>query len=541
MMKNLLLILLLILSVYRPSAAQTFSLVKDIAPASSGFQNSFPAGFTLYDGKFYFTAFNGQGGHKLYQSDGTANGTVVVGPSVGVNGTVYYLTVYNGKILFTFDDGIHGLELWSSDGTTAGTVLLKDIWSGASSAHPHFFTEAGGKLFFQASDPSRSEGLWMTDGTEAGTVQVKNMYASPSNGMTKFMVLNGKILFVGNTGSGYGLWMSDGTLSGTQLVRSGVTLNGSYAVLNGMMYFSAGDNTKGYELWVCDGTTFTPSLLLNIRPDTLGAYSSSPDNFYAQNNMVFFTADDGIHGNEWWVTDGTTNGTHIVKDIAAGPNSSQPGLITSLNGMTYIFVLNNGTGQMYRTDGTDAGTVLIKSPGFVSYVYGFKSKLYFLQGLEVNATIWSSDGTTDGTSQILPPAQSYYLAGLSFIGYNNELYLPGIINDMGLELCKLSFPTSSAGQMLQKNVPDKFELFQNYPNPFNPSTTIGFTLQTSGHTTLKVYDAIGREVATVVNENLEAGVYHQRMFEESHLSSGIYFTRLQNGNSIRIRKMTLLK
>jgi ELWxxDGT repeat protein len=541
MMKNLLLILLLVLSVYRTPAAQTFSLVKDIAPASSGFQNSFPAGFTLYNGKFYFTAFNGQGGHKLYQSDGTANGTVVVGPSVGVNGTVYYLTVYNGKLIFTYDDGIHGLELWSSDGTTAGTVLLKDIWSGASSAHPQFFTEAGGKLFFQASDPTRSQGLWVTDGTEAGTVQVKNMYASPSNGMTRFMVLNQNIFFVGNTGSGYGLWMSDGTLNGTQLAQSGVTTNGSYAVLNGMMYFSAGDNTKGYELWVCDGTTFVPSLLRNIRSDTSGVFSSSPDNFFAQNNMVFFTADDGTHGDEWWVTDGTANGTHIVKDIAVGPNSSQPGLIISLNGATYIFVLNNGSGQMYRTDGTDAGTVLVKSPGYVSYVYEFKSELYFLQGLEVNATIWSSDGTTDGTKQILPPAQSYYLAGLSFIGYNDALYLPGIINDMGLELCKLSFPISSVDQNVLKNVPGSFELFQNYPNPFNPSTTIGFTLQVSGHTTLKIYDAIGREVAELANTFLEAGTYHQRTFDASRLSSGIYFARLVSDNKTQIKKMSLMK
>jgi hypothetical protein len=56
------------------------------------------------------------------------------------------------------------------------------------------------------------------------------------------------------------------------------------------------------------------------------------------------------------------------------------------------------------------------------------------------------------------------------------------------------------------SAPQKFELEQNYSNPFIPSTTIGFTRQQSGLTTLKIYDAIGREVATLVNENLEAGV-----------------------------------
>jgi hypothetical protein len=89
--------------------------------------------------------------------------------------------------------------------------------------------------------------------------------------------------------------------------------------------------------------------------------------------------------------------------------------------------------------------------------------------------------------------------------------------------------------------PERFGLIQNYPNPFNPSTTIGFTLQVSGMTTLKVYDAIGREVATLVNEHLEAGVYHQKNFDGSHLSSGVYFIRLLSDNKGQIRKMSLIK
>ncbi|MFZ4622496.1 MAG: T9SS type A sorting domain-containing protein, partial [Bacteroidota bacterium] len=90
-------------------------------------------------------------------------------------------------------------------------------------------------------------------------------------------------------------------------------------------------------------------------------------------------------------------------------------------------------------------------------------------------------------------------------------------------------------------VPTVFALTQNYPNPFNPSTTIGFTLQVSGLTTLKVYDAIGREVATLANENLEAGVNHQRTFDASRLSSGIYFATLVSSNHTMMRKMVLIK
>ncbi|MFZ4621933.1 MAG: LamG-like jellyroll fold domain-containing protein [Bacteroidota bacterium] len=104
-----------------------------------------------------------------------------------------------------------------------------------------------------------------------------------------------------------------------------------------------------------------------------------------------------------------------------------------------------------------------------------------------------------------------------------------------------TFSYSSEVEVTVGSVPNVFALEQNYPNPFNPSTTIGFTLQLSGMTTLKVYDAIGREVVTLANENLEAGVYHQRTFDASQLSSGIYFARLVSGGKIQVRKLMLVK
>ncbi len=90
--------------------------------------------------------------------------------------------------------------------------------------------------------------------------------------------------------------------------------------------------------------------------------------------------------------------------------------------------------------------------------------------------------------------------------------------------------------------PALFAISQNYPNPFNPSTTIEFTLQNTGMTSLKVYDAIGREVATLVNnEMLEAGVYHQKQFNAGNLASGVYFVLLTNGSMSQVRRIMLLK
>ncbi len=85
-----------------------------------------------------------------------------------------------------------------------------------------------------------------------------------------------------------------------------------------------------------------------------------------------------------------------------------------------------------------------------------------------------------------------------------------------------------------------FGLDQNYPNPFNPTTTISYQLSSNSFTTLKVYDAIGREVASLVNEMKEAGTY-SATFDGSKLSSGIYFYILRSGNFTLTKKLTLMK
>jgi hypothetical protein len=89
-------------------------------------------------------------------------------------------------------------------------------------------------------------------------------------------------------------------------------------------------------------------------------------------------------------------------------------------------------------------------------------------------------------------------------------------------------------------LPAAFELQQNFPNPFNPSTEIRFSLPRSSQVTLRVYDLLGREVATLVQGPLPAGM-HEVTLDASSLPSGIYFYRLNAGNLAQIRKMMLLK
>ncbi|MCX6157812.1 MAG: T9SS type A sorting domain-containing protein [Ignavibacteriae bacterium] len=111
-------------------------------------------------------------------------------------------------------------------------------------------------------------------------------------------------------------------------------------------------------------------------------------------------------------------------------------------------------------------------------------------------------------------------------------------------------PTGNSVGIININseIPGKFSLSQNYPNPFNPSTVIRFGIPSlEGHAkrgvgmvTLKVYDIAGREVQTLVNENLQPGTY-ETTFDGSHLTSGVYFYKLETNGIVETKKLMLLK
>ncbi len=105
--------------------------------------------------------------------------------------------------------------------------------------------------------------------------------------------------------------------------------------------------------------------------------------------------------------------------------------------------------------------------------------------------------------------------------------------------------STSTGLNEDESIPQNFFLYQNYPNPFNPTTKIRYSIPSNvkgqmSNVSLKVYDVLGREVATLVNEEKQAGVYEVE-FNASQLSSGIYYYQLKTGNFIETKKMILLK
>ncbi|MBL8008864.1 MAG: T9SS type A sorting domain-containing protein [Ignavibacteria bacterium] len=99
---------------------------------------------------------------------------------------------------------------------------------------------------------------------------------------------------------------------------------------------------------------------------------------------------------------------------------------------------------------------------------------------------------------------------------------------------------TSVSQNSTTAVPEVYSLSQNYPNPFNPSTKINFSIPKSGIVTIKIYDILGKEVMTLVNEMKQAGNYETE-FTATNLASGAYFYRMESGEFKDIKRMVLIK
>ncbi len=171
-------------------------------------------------------------------------------------------------------------------------------------------------------------------------------------------------------------------------------------------YFTA-DGDLGEELWVSDGTPNGTVVLKDINPDPF--QDSNPANFIQYNGTWYFTADDGVNGTEIWTTDGTTDGTVMFMDIHAGASGADPGGLTIINGTLY-FNANDGTNgdELWKSDGTVAGTVIVADvlPGISGSAPEFMvalgaSEIAFVANDGTNGKeIWKTDGSAAGTVMI---------------------------------------------------------------------------------------------------------------------------------------------
>ena len=141
----------------------------------------------------------------------------------------------------------------------------------------------------------------------------------------------------------------------------------------------------------------------------------------------------------------------------------------------------------------------------------------------------------------------HLLQNAQAINTGTNLVLPTVFEDLdnvprpqGSEFDIGCYEYSNVTSVSDKPVPESFKLFQNYPNPFNPTTRIEFQLANSGFVSLKIFNVLGNEVATLIYEEMSSGKYDFE-FNAEELTSGIYFARLQQNSSVQTIKMTLLR
>lgn len=374
--------------------------------------------------QWLFSAYDPQRGFELWTTTGTPAGTTLVkdiwtAPQYGSSPNRFF-DLGNGKMLFSAqgDNTNTGRELWITNGTTNGTVMLKDLYAGATGSDPaNFIRLANGKVLFSAADATSNGNLWVTDGTAAGTSKIATIFGG-ANGieLNRFTRLGDKVVFTAldfASGKGNVMWITNGTGDGTSLLHAFGNAQTPAALTdlgNGKLVFAATDATNGTELWVSDGTATGTVLLEDIKPGANGSLMVADKQIFALGNgRAIFRANDGEHGDELWATDGTANGTVLLRDIAEGSNGSNPANMFTFAKGKALFAASDGTsyGQLWVTNGTVAGTKLVKD--FQVSVNGAPENFFALPNGKVlfsaqttnqGRELWITDGTAAGTKLV---------------------------------------------------------------------------------------------------------------------------------------------
>ncbi|WP_370090298.1 T9SS type A sorting domain-containing protein [Ekhidna sp.] len=432
------------------------SLVKEIR---TGTADGLPSNTALgeFDGKLYFAADDGIVGNELWISDGTEEGTILFKDLREAGyGSPNNFFAFDDMLLFRAY-GSEGEELWKTDGTAEGTEQILDINTGSGSSYANHFTLFNNKVYFSAKGATE-DGLWVTDGTSEGTEQVAAIDFGSSSSF-RSIAASSTSLFIATEQDGPQLFVSDGTTEGTiglsnevtifnsseprdffafsngmiftatrdngetslwyessgtvvDLLPEGVvaksSLNGWYfqEAINGQYFFVADTEEEGEELWTTDGTPEGTQMIKDIRP---GSSSSGIESVALFGNKIIFQARTAEEGREPWISDGTTEGTVLLKDVNPGTGESNPRHFTVINNKCYFSASDGSTGrEIWMTDGTESGTEQLvdlnpSADGVLQFKFVFNDQL-IIEGSEDASTygyeVVISDLTAEGTQRI---------------------------------------------------------------------------------------------------------------------------------------------
>jgi len=314
---------------------------------------------------------------RLHTSDGTPGNDVQLGP-MDVDQYHANMTVDGSRVYFNASPaGSSVVDLWTSDGTLTGTVQLSNHISSSPSqviilAHQAYFSStssgllyatdgtpqgthslsrtgvrtsnfaSAGSLLLLTSPSEKDPVLWKSSGGAEAPSIVKHLPAGFA--FRRDAVSAGPLLFFPWLDSQ--LWKSDGTADRTVMVKSfgphAFNDLGNLVPLGNRIVFALDDGSHGFEPWVSDGTAEGTKMLRDI---STGIDSSSPTAFVVADGLMYFVATDSEHGRELWQTDGTTEGTQLVADINPGVEGSDPYELTVFHNVLYFAATTPASGR----------------------------------------------------------------------------------------------------------------------------------------------------------------------------------------------------
>jgi len=263
-----------------------------------------------------------------------------------------------------------------------------------------------------------------------------------------------------------------------------------------------------------------------------------------KSSNIYVTGDFGIikynsDGDSIWV-----RSTNTAQSIAADDSGN-----VIVSGSEYISGMNKLITEKYNSSGDQMWSAESNPGYYLASMCVDKKGNTFLAGAGQNINYYDyyiieydKNGNQIWSTLYNDPADSGSIPSKILTDNSDNVYITGESFGIGTgyDFLTLKYSLITKTSNFASSIPDKFFLEQNYPNPFNPSTHLEFGISDLGFVSLRVFDALGKEVAVLVNEDLSPGIY-EAVFDGNNYPSGIYYYKLEAGSFSEVRKMILLK
>lgn len=399
------------------------------------------------------------------------------------------LVEFRGELFFTVNNSEDGSSaLWRSDGTKAGTIMVRDFSQPSYASHVMALTPVGDKLFFLASAPGTGTELWVSDGTTDGTRLVEDITPGPdASSLSHLTGLGNRLVFLREPPFSptptepIELWRSDGTAEGTELLRSlGENTSVNYQQLqlgNTLLLFTT-HPSRGTELFRTDGTPEGTGVIRR-----LDAGQTFIFDVRAAGSLGLFTLLDDGGLTEVWRTDGTTAGTVRIKTF--GPSVAAR-LLGVIGEYVYLTLVDIDIERMrlyrIRLDGTGGREFVATIPNpfagmgsafpYLELVSQVEDRIYFSIGIGSNGPaprdtqLWVTDGTRAGTRLLRRPLSLSDEYGSPLLAVDKRLvFFASFDEDIGIEPW-VTDGTVRGTRLLRDIAPDTLQFDSAYPMNF---------------------------------------------------------------------------